>query len=362
MFCVNTLIQLVRHRKITRCGDGQGSFFDLICANLMVLSKGTLFNRMESILTERAPGITDNYALKSAMLVALAAFCWGLSGGVGGILLAEGWGSFVVSFCRGIIGLLFVLVWLLLRPGNSGLANPRLWLWAVIAGLGVAGNFSFYFLSISEGSVAVAATLMYCAPVFVFLISFMLKLERPTPFKYAAIVIVVIGIVLLTGIYDLGGAEVTLAGIGAGLLAGLSYAVFIFGFKYAGRYGSPQAILVIAFTVLGIVLIWPAGAGQVVAVLGAPDWPLFMALGVLGAGLSFVFYIIGLSNTAPTVASIVAMVEPVTASLFGVVLLGESLAAIQYFGMGLILVTVTALSVYSNSGTGDASRSRGAGN
>ncbi|NMT64433.1 EamA/RhaT family transporter [Marinobacter orientalis] len=293
------------------------------------------------------------------MLVALAAFFWGLSGGIGGILLAEGWGPFVVSFYRGSIGLLFVLFWLALHPQNSGLGNPRLWLWAIIAGLGVAGNFSFYFLSISEGSVAVAATLMYCAPVFVFLISFILRLERPTPFKLAAIVIVVIGISLLTGIYDIEGSQITLAGIVAGLLAGLSYALFIFGFKFAARNGSPQAVLVIAFAVLGIILIWPASAEQVVAVLGASDWPFFIALGVLGAGLSFIFYIVGLKNTVPTVAAIVAMVEPVTASLFGVLLLNESLDPVQLIGMGLILVTVTALSVYSDSKTHHVPYSRG---
>ena len=74
--------------------------------------------------------------------------------------------------------MLFVLVWPVLRPQGSGLESPRLWFWSVIAGLGIAGNFAFYFLSISRGSAAVAATLMYCAPVFVYLISFALKLER----------------------------------------------------------------------------------------------------------------------------------------------------------------------------------------
>ncbi|MCA1804847.1 MAG: DMT family transporter, partial [Xanthomonadaceae bacterium] len=90
--------------------------------------------------------------------------------------------------------------------------------------------------------------------------------------------------------------------------------------------------------------------GQTAAVLSTPDWPLFVALGVLGAGLSFVLYIIGLNHTAPAVASIVAMVEPVTASLFGVVVLNEILVGPQILGMVLILVTVTALSVYSSSG------------
>lgn len=281
----------------------------------------------------------------NTIFVILAALCWGLSGGIGGVLMADGWDPFVVSFYRGVIGLLFVIVWLALGPHGSGLINRRLWFWSAIAGLGVAGNFSFYFVSISEGSVAVAATLMYCAPVFVYLVSFLFKLERPTLIKWAAIVMVMLGIVLLTRIYETGAGGVTLIGAGAGLLSGLSYAVFIFGFKYAAPYGSPQAILVIAFTVLAAVLIWPGDADQIVAVLSTTSWPLFVTLGVLGAGLSFILYIIGLNHTAPAIASIVAMVEPVTASLFGVVVLDESLAYDQILGMVLILLTVTALSL-----------------
>ncbi len=283
-----------------------------------------------------------------SVLVALAALCWGVSGGIGAVLMADGWGAFVVAFYRGGIGLLFVLIWLALRPGNSGLSNRRLWFWSVLAGLGVAGNFSFYFMSMAEGSVAVAATLMYCAPVFVYLVSFLFRLERATPVKWAAIVMVMVGVVLLTRIYDIGAGAVTPLGVGAGLLAGLSYAVFIFGFKYAARYGSPQAILGAAFATLCAVLVWLVDASQILSVLSAPEWPLFAVLGVLGGGISFVLYIIGLNHTAPAVASIVAMVEPVTASLFGFVALNQALVGIQLVGMGLILVTVTALSVYSS--------------
>ena len=292
---------------------------------------------------------SDKMLNLSTAFVALAALCWGLSGGIGGILTAQGWDPVVVSFYRGAIGFLFVLGWLLLRPRGSGLANRRLWFWSAIAGVGVAGNFTFYFVSIAEGSVAVAATLMYCAPVFVYLISFTLKLERPTLFKWAAIAMVLLGVVLLTGIYEIGAGDVTPIAASAGLLSGLSYAVFIFGFKYAAPHGSPQAILVIAFAVLTTILIWLGDPDQTVAVLKTPIWPLFVVLGVVGAGLSFIFYIVGLNHTTPALASIVAMVEPVTASLFGVVVLNENLIGLQIFGMGLILVTVTALSVNSST-------------
>ncbi len=67
----------------------------------------------------------------STALVVLAALCWGLSGGIGGVLMADGWDPLVVSFYRGAIGLVFVLAWLALRPGGSGLADRRLWRWSI---------------------------------------------------------------------------------------------------------------------------------------------------------------------------------------------------------------------------------------
>ena len=166
--------------------------------------------------------------------------------------------------------------------------------------MGVADNFAFYFISIAEGSVAVAATLMYCAPVFVYLVSFTLKLESPTLFKWAAIAMVMLGIVLLTGVYEIEAGDVTPIAAGAGLLSGLSYAVFIFGFKYAAPHGTPQAILVMVFAVLAFILICLGDADQTVAVLGTPSWLLFVVLGVLGAGLSFISDIVGLNSVKKT--------------------------------------------------------------
>jgi drug/metabolite transporter (DMT)-like permease len=158
---------------------------------------------------------------------------------------------------------------------------------------------------------------------------------------------VMVGIVLLTRIYNVDAGGITLVGVAAGLLSGLCYALFIFGFKYAGPYGSPQAILLIAFAVLTGILMVLGDTAQIMGVPRAHSWPLFALLGLIGGGLSFIMYIVGLRNTAPAVASIVAMVEPVTASLFGVLVFNENLAGLQIFGMILILITVTGLSVYS---------------
>lgn len=295
-----------------------------------------------------------------AVLIAAAAVCWGVSGGIAALLMAEGWDASLLALVRGAIGLLCVLLWLALRPRRSGLGNARLWLWSALAGLGVAGNFALYFLSAAHGGLAVAVTLLYCAPAIVFLVSFALGLERATALKWAAIALVMLGIALLTGLLEQAPQAVSRVAVVAGLLAALSYALFIFGFKFAAPHGSPQAILSIAFAVLVAALLWSVDAGQARALIGSPRWPLFLLLGVVGAGLSFWLYVLGLRHATPTVAAVMAMLEPVTATLFGVLALGQSLRAPQVFGMALILVAAATLAACTGAaGLGRAANAKG---
>ncbi|WHX24568.1 DMT family transporter [Virgibacillus halodenitrificans] len=278
-------------------------------------------------------------------LVMLAAICWGISGGIADILMTRGWNPIVISFYRGAIGFICFFAWFIFRFRENKSTSSRLYLWSIVAGIGVAGNFTLYFLSIESSSVAVAATLMYTAPVFVLLISFLLRIERSSWFKWGCIFSVLIGIILLTGTYNTNSGTVSFLGLAAGLSAGLSYTLFIFGFKNASSIGKPQTTLTLAFFSFCLILFLFVDKNEAATVLTSGDIGLFLLLGILGAGISFIFYVIGIRKTAPTTASMVAMVEPVTASLFGVLLLGDQLTLIQFFGMVIILATITILSV-----------------
>jgi drug/metabolite transporter, DME family len=278
-------------------------------------------------------------------LVVLAAICWGISGGIADVLMNKGWDPIVISLYRGAVGFICFFMWFLLRFKQNKVLSPRLFIWALIAGVGVAGNFTFYFLSIEASSVAVASTLMYTAPVFVLLISFLLRIENSTWFKWGCIAGVLIGIILLTGAYNTESISVSFWGMAAGLAAGLSYVLFIFGFKNASSIGKPPITLTIAFFSFCLLLLLFTDKGEAADVLVSSDIGLFLLLGILGAGLSFTLYVIGIRRTTPSNASMVAMVEPVTASLFGVLVIGDHLTAIQILGMAVILVTITVLSV-----------------
>lgn len=274
--------------------------------------------------------------------VILAAIFWGLSGGLNGFLMDRGWDPLVISFYRGFIGLIGVSIWYALKPTGW---NKKLLLWSLVAGIGVAGNFTFYAVSISEASIAVAATLMYTAPIFVLLISFIFNIEKATLFKWLAIGAVIAGVVLMTEAYDMGSESVTLFGILTGLGAGLSYALFLFGFKKAAEHGEPQSVLMTAFLTFSIILPFFMDLDEALSVVTSSDLLWMILLGLVGAGISFYLYVEGLERTSPTMASVSAMVEPVTASLFGVLVMSETLNVIQMAGMGIILATVTALNV-----------------
>ncbi|MDZ7835218.1 MAG: DMT family transporter [Alkalibacterium sp.] len=136
-------------------------------------------------------------------LVMLAGVFWGISGGIADILMERDWSPTVISFYRGAVGLVCFFVWFLTHFRQNLTKSSRFYLWSLLAGAGVAGNFTLYFLSIQASSIPVAATLMYTAPVFVLIASFVAGIEQSTWFKWGCIAAVLFGIVLLTGSYDI---------------------------------------------------------------------------------------------------------------------------------------------------------------
>ncbi len=285
-------------------------------------------------------------------LVMITAICWAISGGIANILMNKGWDPIVISLYRGAVGFICFFAWFLFRFRQNWIFSTRLYIWSLLAGVGVAGNFTFYFVSIQASSIAVAATLMYTAPPFVLLISFLLRIERSTWFKWGCISGVLMGIILLTDAYNTESISVSFLGTAAGLASGLSYALFIFGFKNASSIGKPQTTLTIAFFAFCLILFLFTDNDKAASVVTSSDIGWFLLLGSVGAGISFIFYMIGIRWTAPTTASMVVMVEPVIASLFGVLLIGDHLTIIQLLGMVLILVTITVLSVKQSTEKG----------
>lgn len=280
----------------------------------------------------------------SIAMVMIAALFWGISGAIGNILMDKGWDPFVISFYRGVTGFIVFFVWSFYNFRQTWNPSLHFSLWSILAGIGVVGNFTFYFLSMQASSISIAVTLMYTAPVFVLLTALIVGIENSTWFKWTSVFLVIAGIVLLTGSYNIDTISTSIYGTFMGLASGLSYTLFIFGFKKASALGNAKSTLTFAFLVFSLILYILMDNQEAVEALGSEDMEWFLLLGLLGAGVSFFIYVIGLRHTPPTTASVVAMIEPVTASLIGILFLSNNLSGIQFLGMGLILVTIPLLS------------------
>lgn len=277
------------------------------------------------------------------ILIILAALFWGVSGGIANLLMNHGWSPLVIAFYRGFIGLICFFIWSLFYFGKTKVPTLKNIFWSSLAGLGVVGNFTLYFLSIQASSISVAVTLMYTAPIFVLATALIIGIERSTWIKWWIVLIVVFGVVLLTQSYTLDEDMINAVGIVTGIASGLAYTLFLFAFKKASSIGDVSVTLTLAFFVFSFVLFLLIDLKEAIEVVSSKDLGWFALLGFLGGGISFFVYVIGLRRTRPSTASVVAMIEPTIAVIIGVLFLDNHLSLIQGVGIGFILLSIVIL-------------------
>lgn len=200
-----------------------------------------------------------------------------------------------------------------------------------------------YFSCQKICSLAVASILLYTAPSFVVLLSALLWKEPVTKRKIAALLLTLVGCAMVCGLFS-GGVTVTLTGILLGLGAGFFYALYsIFG-RYALAHYDSMTVTVWTFLFAGpasLVLIRPADLAAMSADASMPLTAL--GLVIFSTVLPYIFYTGGLARVESGKASIMASLEPVVASLVGVVVFGEPMTALTAAGILCVLGGVAVL-------------------
>jgi DME family drug/metabolite transporter len=125
--------------------------------------------------------------------------------------------------------------------------------------------------------------------------------------------------------------------------AGLAYAIYAVVGKATLARVPPLPLAGTTFTVAALVLspvLWrePSPSAPL-----ATGWPLFLYLGLIPTALAYGLYAVGLRRTPATLAGIVTLLEPLTASTLGVLLFGERLGVAGTFGAFLLLAAISLL-------------------
>lgn len=212
--------------------------------------------------------------------------------------------------------------------------------------------FNFcYFHTIEMTSMSVAAVLLYSSPAFVMLLSYLFFHEKITVVKWISLVLVILGCAFVTGIVG-DASALHLRGILTGLGAGLGYALYSIFSRCAIEKGYHSFTILFYTFLFAAIGVMPLADLRLIGsvIFSAPAKVGFaLVFGLISTVLPYLIYTIGLIYVENGKAAIIAAVEPVMATLLGVVLYQEKLSLWNMLGILLVFVSIVLTNITKTS-------------
>ena len=293
------------------------------------------------------------------VMAATAATLWAVNGTVSKVILASGVSSLRLSQVRttgALAGL--VLVLLVTAPERLRVRRRELPFLALFGIGGLAFVQWFYFLAIHRLAIGIALLIQYLAPLLVALWARYVFHEHVRRRIWLALALALGGLALIVNVAHSG--TISTAGVVFSLLAAVTYALYILLAEHA--VGDRDAVSLLAWGFAFAALFWAIIApwwsfpwhrvGADVSLLGRlgghhlPVWSLMTFMVVVGTIVPFFLLVSALRHLPATRVGIIAMLEPVVATIVAWAWLKESLGAAQLAGaavvLGAILLAQTA--------------------
>lgn len=202
------------------------------------------------------------------------------------------------------------------------------------------------FKTIELASIPVSAALLYSAPAFVIVLSFLLFKEPITQRKIIALLATLLGTMLVVEVFPLHASSISGITILIGLGSGVGYALYSIFSKFALRIYSSLVITTYTFVVAALALLPFFSFKEHAALLLKPEVLLYaFGLGFLPTAVAYIIYTYGLQQTEASNASLLSTVEPVVATMIGVFIFQESFVPLQILGMACIIGAVIMLQI-----------------
>ena len=286
-------------------------------------------------------------------MAATGATLWAVNGTVSKVILASGIDAQRLSQVRStgaFAGLALVVG--LTRPAALRVRARDLPFLAFFGIVGLAFVQWFYFIAIHRLEIAVALLIQYTAPLLVALWARFVYREHVRRRIWVALVLALGGLSLVLDAWH--GVTLDTLGVVASVVASVTYALYLLLAERALVRRDPVSLLTWGF--LFAALFWavarpwwtfPFGrAAASVSLLGRldglhlPVWVLMASVIVLGTIVPFTLVVAALRHLRATRVGIVAMVEPVVATIVAYVWLGESLGVAQVVGGAIVLTAI----------------------
>jgi drug/metabolite transporter (DMT)-like permease len=208
-------------------------------------------------------------------------------------------------------------------------------------GLVDAASLLLFFIAMRANGVAIGMFLQFLAPVWVAVIAPRVLRSRTDRVVYPALALAIAGLGVILW-PSLGGGEAGLSwwGVGAGLLAGLGYALFQLTIKDLTKRISSVGIVLVE-TWMDAALLLPLALWQTVGSgyeLTTRDLIAALILGLVCTALAYTMWTEGVGRIRVQHSSILGYLEPVTAPIYALLLLGQSISGWTIAGGALIVL------------------------
>lgn len=243
-----------------------------------------------------------------------------------------------VVMCRGLIGSIFILFIMFITKNLPDLKSIKDNLFMLIlSGMSLGFNWIFLFAGYKY-AVAITSLLNYLAPMIVVLISAMYLKEKLTKKQLICTLLSLIGIILVSGLFD-GQISADIHCFIYGILAAIGFvAVVLCNKKIKNIKALDKTVVQLFFsflTVLPYVLI----NHSIPTSLDINSILIIVMLGVVHTGIAYILYFNSIDTLPVSEVAILGYIEPVMSILTGALIFNEKLTIFGAIGALLILLS-----------------------
>jgi drug/metabolite transporter (DMT)-like permease len=288
-----------------------------------------------------------NEKLKGGIYVAIGASSYGMLTTFVKMAYREGFSTAEVTISQYILGVFGLLLLNLFSKKNAEpkiKPSTRTGIKLVLAGSSLGLTSAFLYLAVQYVSVSVGIILLMQTVWMGVVVEMIIHKRIPERQKLFAVVIILGGTVLATALGQ-GAVRVNLTGITWGLLAALSYTATMYSSNSIGLQYPPlkRSLLMISGGLLMILIIFHSHINHDFSFRIFFRWGILLSL--FGTILPPVLLTRGMPLTGMGLGAIIASLEIPVSVLMAFVLINESVSALQWTGVILILLAVVLMNI-----------------
>ena len=271
--------------------------------------------------------------------IIIAAVLWSLAG-----IFAKqihGMSAQSIIFYRVVLAFVIFFVFIVISGNLKIIELKDKKIYLIIFGILQAGTMLTFFISLLKASVSIAVLLLYTAPVYITILSPWILKEKSTKKGIIALFLSILGILLIVDPEKLDFQYYSI-GILAGIASGIIYAFQIMISKYASSTYSGYTQAFWSF-LIAILILLPVGIAPFDVV--HENLGYLILLSIFPTILAVSLYFNGLKRVKTQNASILGLIEPLSAVILAVLILGEQISTFEMIGGALILAGAALVTI-----------------